>query len=230
MWRFVILAGLLCIGCHTESISLQIEHRLDNINFEVAGIIKGLVSEDGSFDGPFTLKRDALTEDQISNLKQLAKVNGYYSVRVRSVMTDSTSDYVMASIPVHCLLSSNSEESLSLELTYDNKVISMDYRSNCPKFTNEEALEVFQMKEIKVNYRYPIYAARLSMEELVRKTESVAPPGTGGKPETPQKPQKTWLQQNWVFVLAGALFMFQLLGAVADPNAMQQNQAAEPRR
>lgn len=55
-----------------------------------------------------------------------------YSVRVRSSMTDSTSDFVMASIPIRCLLSSNSQESLALELTDDNKIISMDYRSNCP--------------------------------------------------------------------------------------------------
>ena len=99
----------------------------------------------------------------------------------------------------------------------------------------------FSLDPLIVDCRYPQRATRLSMDELLRRKESAEGASADGRGPA-QKQQKSFLQQNWPFLLAGALIvgrlsiwtslldetlfvqLFQIMGNVADPAAGQGNQ------
>ena len=65
------------------------------------------------------------------SMNETFKIFRMYSIRVQSLSRDPSAMTALASVPARCLLASKFYESLVLELTYDNRVIGVDYRTDC---------------------------------------------------------------------------------------------------
>lgn len=64
----------------------------------------------------------------------------------------------------------------------------------------------FSVDPVVVRFRHPNKASDLSMKELLRRLESPEDEVEDGKPIESQK-QKSFLQKNWMFMLAGSLIV-----------------------
>lgn len=227
-----LTVGLLPREMHASStVEIPVEHAFGDGKFVSAGVLLGELSNKGGIMGPLKFMRDNLSKKQVETLRKLVIEDGNYQIRIRSnPLKTGDSAYVMASLRARCLAVSGFKESLWLDLTEDNRIVGLDYRpanGRCdpldPMESNVDGHLEFQDERL-VLYWYPRREPWISMDDYLAKLDDeTETSGEDGKPGQIKKSkkkkgkEKTWLQQNWMFVLGGAIIFMQLLGTLNTP-------------
>eukprot|EP00803_Ostreobium_quekettii_P002668 evm.model.scf_1497.3 EVM.evm.TU.scf_1497.3 scf_1497:29634-32889(-) len=232
LWPCLLAVGLSALSLAAVSrasslVEIPVEHSLGDGRFVAAGVLIGEISRQGGIMGPLRFARNKLSKQEVKQIQVLLEEDRNYRIRLPGDPINKGSAYVMASLRTRCLAQSGFEESLHLELTEDNRIVGLDYQpanGRCDPLDGMDStvgVTPAFSEETTVLYRYPSKEPTLSMDDIATAIEEEGdlsagvdkPPGVAGRRKG--KKEKTWVEKNWMFLLAGGVILMQVLGSVA---------------
>ncbi|GMH32689.1 hypothetical protein BSKO_00523 [Bryopsis sp. KO-2023] len=223
----LVFVLILCVAVRGSwagtAIEVPVEHSFGNGDFTHAGFLRGKISSKGSMLGNLVFVREPFSQQEKSSMKKIVDSNGFYRLRIASVPVDASSTKVMASLRAQCMASRRFKESILLELTDDNRIVGLDYRTASGNCNPREKVEGFDGEvafadEVEVMFKYPFSAPSISMDDILSNVNVDDGSKDGQKPGQGkgQKVEKSWFQQNWMFIFAGAVIVIQVMGNLAE--------------
>ena len=118
---FAVFIAILLVNVLTladsiaDEVIVAVEHSVDGENFSYRNSIK-LQPKIGGKATVVDMDRNGILDDTVADFKALLASNGLYKIRVRASLTNSTSNYVLSSLPAVCTIFLHMNASLICQL------------------------------------------------------------------------------------------------------------------
>eukprot|EP00198_Chlamydomonas_reinhardtii_P000506 XP_001689841.1 predicted protein [Chlamydomonas reinhardtii] len=177
-------------------------------------------------------ERPALSDAELAKLEKAAQSNGLYLLRVKADKSE-----LLSSVPASCLLGDKLFEKAEVAVDRGGQLLSFNYAiTDCAKRAagtatgasapspSEEGVGT-RPPSLPVRVVLPRPGPALLVPEFVGDFVGAKPraPVQGQaarKGAPPPKDERTWLQKNWMFVLAGAMMVFNMVMKANAPEAV----------
>eukprot|EP00877_Chromochloris_zofingiensis_P013787 jgi/Chrzof1/8662/Cz03g19070.t1 len=240
LWSVLLLAWLpvLCLS------SAVYEHSLDGTRFTKAGEIVGPEGLKADTTEEYQLRREPITDSQLAALQKLVEQDGLYAVQVS--LPDQQP--VRASLPAACIANHLFQENISLHLDRTGHIVGLQVSTPTGRCDKDAALQklsevprqlLSQPPDAAVPvkspgpapavpqgppgvHEQPLLGVQQGQQQPQQQlTQSQQQGGAAGDGERPPPPpdNRTWLQKNWLFVMAGGVMVLNLVlkTTVGDP-------------
>lgn len=240
MLRAVLfIAFLSAYGYCQANLQLNLEHSLDGRSFTTAGNISGHITKRGTVSEHLILIRKALSSAQRKAFEQLAKQDGFYTIRVSPNWdATATNGAVSTSVRAMCLVLSDFREDIRVAWDVESSSpLSVQYRLlgyNCEPGNSSLLTEKLfgqwdfpRRSDVLLEVAQVAWPVQVTGGDVTQAPEKAAAAaktinkatesGEGGETPPEVKDERTWLQKNWMMVvLVGVMILNMVMKGMGE--------------